>query len=102
MGVVAWTRRMWRGEEPLALAFWQYGIVFGLAINVAHLYLVWAAISSGASDAAVIAVNLIPWPYNLLAAWGVWRAADRYSGPQLWATGAKLVIVPWTVVECVI
>jgi hypothetical protein len=102
MGVAAWARRMWEGEEPLALAFWQYGIVFGLAINVAHLFLVWAVISAGASGAVIVAVNLIPWPYNLLVAWGVWRAAERYEGPALWATGARAVIVPWTVVACVI
>jgi len=100
MGVIAWAKRMWRGEEPLALAFWQYGVVFGLVLNVAHIYLVWAVNSSHAPGVVVAAAYLAPWPYNLLAAWGVWRAADHYAGPPMWATAARVAITVWTLVEC--
>jgi hypothetical protein len=101
MGVVAWIERMWRGEEPLALAFWQYGIVFGLVINLAHLFLVWAVNDAHTPGLVVVAVYLIPLPYNLLVAWGVWRAAGRYRGPAPWARAARVIIVLWTIVECV-
>ena len=63
MGPIAWTKRMWRGEEPLALAFWQYGIVFGLVIDVAHILLVWAVNAEGVPGVVLVATYLIPVPY---------------------------------------
>ena len=102
MGAIAWARRMWNGEEPLALAFWQYGVVFGLVLNVAHLYLVWWVNSSHAPGIVIVAVYMIPWPYNLFAAWGVWKAAANYAGPPHWVTAARAAIIAWTIAESLI
>jgi hypothetical protein len=89
---------MWRGEEPLALAFWQYAVVFGLVLDVVHIFLVWAVNSSHAPGVVVAATYLLPVPYYLFTAWAVWRAAARYDGPPLWASAARAAIIPWTVV----
>ena len=98
-GIAAWARRMWRGEEPLALAFWQYAIVFGLVLDVAHIFLVWAVNSSHAPGVVLAVVYLLPVPYYLFAAWAVWQAAARYDGPPRWAQAARGAIILWTVAE---
>ena len=70
-------RRLWRGELPLAEAFWLWAVLGAI----------------GYALAAWIAGYALSIPYNILALVGVWRSADRYQergeGEDIWAHAAR-------------
>jgi hypothetical protein len=84
------TSRLWRGEVPLAIAFWRYGMLWGTLINVLATIATLALVAEGAPLAAWLAVHFLPLPYNFLVVVGVWRARDTESWAQatiaIWAT----------------
>jgi len=45
--------------------------------------------------AVSVCVFLIPAPYIILAATGVWRSAETYDGPRHWAILARVTAVFW-------
>jgi hypothetical protein len=74
------------------------GLVVNLAASVGFLVL----IMHGAPVAALVVGHVLPVPYNLLVAVGVWRSAARYAGPPGLAQAARLVtIVGMTVLSVV-
>ena len=97
-----WASRMWRGEEPLGVAFWQWAVSVGLIVNVAFVFAMYGAISAGAPGIVLVLVHLAPWPYNIFTGIAVWRAADRYPGSPFWATAARSAIILWTIFECAV
>jgi hypothetical protein len=90
---VAALARLWRGEIPLGEAFWRWGALGGLALNL------WCGICSlwlhmaDRTAAALIVGNAVPLPYNLLAAVGIWRAAGRPEADPRWAGPARIAAV---------
>lgn len=91
--------RLWRGEVPLAEAFWSYAILGGLALNVTATFAMFLLLK--VDNAAAVAVFLLPVPYNLFMLGAVWRSAERYTGPPAWAQAARIAIVVWTLIVCV-
>lgn len=85
--------RLWRGEVPLADAFWNWAVIGGLAVNIVTTVLFLVLVMRGWPIAAVILGHGVPLPYNLLAGVGVWRSAGRYEGPPLLAKLARAVAV---------
>ncbi len=87
-------RALWRGELPLAVAFWHYAIYYGLIVNLATSTI---SIVLFLNDAAVpaVAVHLIPLPYSFLTAVGVWRSADRHGGSSKFAHFARIGVIAW-------
>ena len=81
---------MWRGEEPLASAFWYYAVALGLIVNVFGLFAFFAAKTAGASDELLFLVHITPVPYNIFAGIAVWRAAGRYGGSPRMANAARV------------
>jgi hypothetical protein len=81
---------MWRGEEPLASAFWYYAVALGLIVNVFGLFAFFAAKTAGASDGVLFLVHISPIPYNIFAGIAVWRAAGRYEGSRQMANAARV------------
>ena len=73
-------RRLWRGELPLDKAFWTYAVAGGLAVNLATSFAFLALVSADRPLGALVAGYGLSLPYNLLAAVGVWRAAERHDG----------------------
>jgi hypothetical protein len=90
-------RALWRGDLPLAHAFWSHGILYvGLASLIASVA-AFALIAAEAPTVLAAAVYFLPTPYILLTVIGVWRSADRYDGPAHWAQLARLVSLLWAV-----
>jgi hypothetical protein len=81
---------MWRGEEPLASAFWYYAVALGLIVNVFGLFAFFAAKTAGASDEVLFLAHISPVPYNIFAGIAVWRAAGRYEGSPRMANAARV------------
>ena len=53
-------------------------------------------------SAVVILVFFIGIPYTVLATVGVWRAADRFQGSEMWASGARFGVVLWAIAATVL
>lgn len=90
--------RLWEGAVPLARAFWEYAILYGLMANLAATLAAAALTAAGVHPALTLAVFLLPVPYNILVLVAVWRSAGRYAGPPHWAALARAAIVVWVLV----
>ena len=87
--------RLWNGEISLFDAFWFYAIGLGLLVNLVALALLFALLVNDAPNALLMAAFLLPIPYNVLFAVGVWRSADNDSSAARWADAAKITAVLW-------
>lgn len=88
-------RRLWRGEVPLARAFWDFGIIGGTALNALTTVLSLALLAADGLETVALAAFVLPVPYNLLIVVAVWRSASAYQGRRLWAGLARLAIIAW-------
>jgi hypothetical protein len=81
--------RLWRGQVPLADAFWYWAVLGGLAVNLtSSLLFVWLITLD--QPVAALAVGYGPSiPFNIVVCVGVWRAADNHPGDRRWAELAR-------------
>ncbi len=84
-------RRLWSGEMPLLQAFWTYGVIVGLSVNLATSALFLVLMAGERPLAALIVGYGVSVPYNVLVVVGVWRSADRYEGDRTHADLARFV-----------
>jgi hypothetical protein len=89
--------RLWRGEIALRDAFWRDSILVGSCLNLLATALAFAVLASNGPAAAAAAVFFTPVPYNVLAVFGVWRSAARYTGPPTLANAARIAVVVWAI-----
>lgn len=82
--------RLWRGELPLAEAFWTWAVTVGLVVNVTTSIGFMVLVMRDQPLAALVVGYALSVPYNILAAVGVWRSADRYDGPPRLAQAARI------------
>lgn len=87
-------KRLWRGEIPLAQAFWGYAVIYGLTVDIACTALALLLYLAFDAPYAAAAVHFAPVPYGILAFTGVWRSANRYAGPMWHGTLAKGALFP--------
>ena len=88
-------KALWRGELPLEVAFWHYAIYYGLFINLAATTISIILLLIDAPVALAVAVHLIPVPYSLLTAVGVWRSARSHGGSGRFADFARIGVLAW-------
>jgi len=93
---------LWRGELPLAKAFWEYALGYGTLLSILMTIATFAAITAGWSMIVVAAIFVLPLPYNVAAVVGVWRSAARYQGARFWADGARITVVGWALLATVL
>ena len=84
-------RRLWRGELPLAEAFWTWAIAIGLTINMAALLITLILVTEDLPLAGLIVGHGMTLPYNVIATVGVWRSAARHPGARDWPNTARVV-----------
>ena len=70
-------RRLWRGDLPLAEAFWTWAVLVGITVNVLTSFLFLICIMMDQTVLALITGYGLSVPYNVVALVGVWRAAER-------------------------
>jgi len=85
---------LWRGEMPLAIAFWHYAIYCGLLVNLATSTVAIVLFLNDAPVALFLAVHLLSVPYSILTTVGVWRSAQRH-GPGRFAHFARIGVIAW-------
>jgi hypothetical protein len=87
--------KLWRGQLPLEIAFWHYAIYYGLIVNVLATTLSIILILLDASIIWAVLVHVLPLPYSFIAAYGVWRSANRYAGKPAFANFARIGVLAW-------
>lgn len=87
-------RALWRGEVPLEVAFWRYAIYYGLILNLSATTISVVLFLNDA-PAPAVAVHLIPLPYSVVTAVGVWRSAHRDGGSARFAHFARIGVIAW-------
>ncbi len=69
--------RLWRGEEPLARAFWDWGILGGLLVNMSTSFAFWLLLTDDQVLLAYVIGYGLSNAYNLLIGVGIWRSVGR-------------------------
>lgn len=88
-------KALWRGELPLQVAFWHYAIYYGLIINVIATTISIVLLVVDAPIVLALIVHLVPLPYSVVAAFGVWRSADRYGKRDKFANFTRIGVLAW-------
>ena len=86
-------RRLWRGDLPLAEAFWVWAVCVGLTVNFASLLVALILVTEDRAIEGLIAGHAVSLPYNVIATVGVWRSAARHPGDRSWAHTTRIVTV---------
>jgi hypothetical protein len=88
---------LWRGDLPLARAFWLWGVLGGGVVGLFATLLALALVTAGAPAwlAALAFAAHLPW--NLVLLVGVWRSAGRPGVGRDTALLARLAIAAWLV-----
>ena len=86
--------KLWRGQLPLEIAFWHYAIYYGLILNLAVSTISIVLLLNDAPFTLVVPVHLVPLPYSVLAAVGVWRSARR-RGSGKFPHFARIGVIAW-------
>jgi len=84
-------RRLWRGDLPLAQAFWNWAVLGGIAVNGLTSILFLVLIIADSIVLAFVVGYALSVPYNVAVTVGVWRSAARYEGERRWADLARIV-----------
>ena len=95
MTLYASLKQLWLGQLPLGEAFWRWLITYDLILNLAATLSAIMLIVAEAPIVLAVIVHLLPLPYSLFAAIGVWRSADGFEGNPSLAAAAKIVIIMW-------
>ena len=84
---------MWRGEQPLARAFWLYFLVawFGCVFVAMLLHVGFSLV--GVRPIGLVVLVAAYFVYPLFAAIGVWRSAGAYPYHGFYRIAAKAVVV---------
>jgi hypothetical protein len=64
--------RLWRGDLPLDVAFWNWAVIGGLLVNIVTSVVFFLLLKSGQPLLAVVVGYVLSVPYNVLAMVGVW------------------------------
>jgi len=83
MGILA---RLWRGELPLYITFWVFGIILGTVISACvNIY----ALAGHTTSLVRLGWLFIALVYTGIMCVALWRSADKYKGAAIWSIGAR-------------
>lgn len=89
---------LWRGEMPLARAFWGLGVLAAVLFNTAYMVIEAHSIDlaiRGIHRPLMITLLIVQYIYTPLVFVAIWRSAGRYPGRRSWAWLARLAVVGW-------
>lgn len=92
---------LWRGDVPLVMTWWVFGVVVGICFTIAYAFIEYqmSGLSEGLGPVFIIGFLLTYFAYVVFINVAVWRSAGKYRGPKHWAILAKvMVLVSWTAV----
>lgn len=80
--------RIWNGNAGLAMTYWVYGVIAGLAWGIA-LGALQPVPGSGTAKIFLACMAA----YFVVVYVGIWRAANKYQGKEAWVSLAKFAVV---------
>ncbi|MGE0660568.1 MAG: hypothetical protein AB7F36_17185 [Reyranellaceae bacterium] len=83
--------RLWRGQMPLANAFWDWAVIGGLLVNLGTSLGFYLLLTEDLTVPAMLVGYGLSLPYNFLVTVGVWRCASAHRGSRKVADLAKIV-----------
>ncbi len=86
--------RLWRGEIPLADAFWTWAVTIGFIVNGSTSIACYALLIADEPVWALLVGYLASVPYNILVTIGVLRSSRREDADPALARFARAVIIP--------
>ncbi len=86
--------RLWRGEMPLADAFWTWAVAVGFIINGSTSIACYALLIADRPIAALIIGYLLSVPFNIVATVGVLRSTRREDADPALARFVRVIIIP--------
>lgn len=89
-------KSLWRGDVTLWKTYWLFGVLGGLAFNLAFLYIQFNSIDFYAAPGAKFVVwTLIgcAFIYGIFMMFAIWRSAKKYTGPKTNAVLARVAVV---------
>ena len=92
----------WRGEVPLGQAFWSWGILGGAVVNLFATLVAVMLLSAEAPAWLAALAFAAPIPWNLMLAVGVWRSAARGGVSPGTADLARVTILLWVALLCLV
>jgi hypothetical protein len=98
--LAAYFRSLWRGEFPLARAFWTDMVIIGTVVNLIGSAAAMLLFVSGAPIALGVFVHFAPVPYNVLIFLAVWQAAAREV--SAWSFIAQAAGLIWLIAVIVV
>jgi hypothetical protein len=75
--------RLWRGEIPLAVTFWLYGILPSLGLNIFFTLIV--------RPNPVVTIVYLAYYVFMIAA--IWRSSEKYRGAKIWGALARISVI---------
>lgn len=92
---------LWRGDVPLVMSFWLFGIFAGLCFAIVFAFVDYqiSGLAEGLGPLFIIGLIVSYFVYMSFVNIAIWRSANKYRGPKHWAILAKvMVLVSWTLV----
>jgi len=88
-------RELWRGNVPLSITFWRFGVGVSLLLNAALLYAqfqpdILTTVGGLICFLLTLLFSIIYSPFILIA---IWRSANKYQGLQRYAVLAKIMVI---------
>jgi len=96
----AYVHRLWRGELPLARAFWTDMILIGSLVNIVATAAAMLLFVSGVPVALGVIVHFAPLPYNILLFLAVWQSAAHQA--SRWSLLAQAGGLIWLITAIVL
>jgi hypothetical protein len=100
--VAAAIAALWAGRMPLGRAFWGYAVFYGLLINAYATLISFAVLAAAGPPLLAIAMHLLPIPWSVITAVGVWRSAGQAGVPAQYATLARAGVIVWSALLAIV
>lgn len=88
-------KNLWRGDIPLAKAYWLFGVLPGIIFNVAFRYAQGegAILTSQLAALFFLGIVLLFYVYSGFICVAIWRSATKYRGMARYAILAKIAVI---------
>jgi hypothetical protein len=80
--------KLWRGEYPLVVSYWVFGIVGNILFGIPLLFINQFTLTIGQWILFPIGMGIA-----VLINVGIWRSAGKYKGLPIWKLLAKTVVI---------
>lgn len=88
-------KKLWKGEYPLWVTFWIFGVLINVLFRVSFYYIEanYIAFLKNFGIYSIYLLFFIAIVYSVFIWIAIWRSANNYKGSQFLAAAAKLTVI---------